>query len=523
MPSRTRRALIAALLFAVAPLVTWAQNEPIPERFATTHVDTDFPGGDLESIFDITFQRCHAACLGNGDCYAFTFDQRNGACFLKDAAGPSAPFEGAISGVISVTDEAVLERARGARAEMGFLEDFDFDLARELSISMAETYAAEDFDEAAWLQLARTETPVGAVGASGAAVTVADSGAAWLAHARAIRVLAGTEGNQTYDMNRRLASAAINAALRLEGPARADAYALLARGLEGTYRGENALAALRAADAIVPGIAPDELARLRETYGFRVLDHDVDAQTATPRICVSFSESLVAERDYSPYLRTGVTGLAIEAEGQQLCVSGVVFGESYDLVVRAGLPSASGETLQRDVPLTVYVRDRGPVVRFPGRAYVLPANGPRALPIETVNADQLDLTPDERARHGEIRGRMYRGVVEEGHIHSQPFSEGVAAGATAGVTTTAVPAEGGWCAAGPRRGPRSTLPAGSPRRTGRDPPSSRARLWRFRPWSPWPPRGPAAPAPASARSPHSPCRRVCGQRSRHVTPRDRRR
>lgn len=392
MPSRTRRALIAALLFAVAPLVTWAQNEPIPERFATTHVDTDFPGGDLESIFDITFQRCHAACLGNGDCYAFTFDQRNGACFLKDAAGPSAPFEGAISGVISVTDEAVLERARGARAEMGFLEDFDFDLARELSISMAETYAAEDFDEAAWLQLARTETPVGAVGASGAAVTVADSGAAWLAHARAIRVLAGTEGNQTYDMNRRLASAAINAALRLEGPARADAYALLARGLEGTYRGENALAALRAADAIVPGIAPDELARLRETYGFRVLDHDVDAQTATPRICVSFSESLVAERDYSPYLRTGVTGLAIEAEGQQLCVSGVVFGESYDLVVRAGLPSASGETLQRDVPLTVYVRDRGPVVRFPGRAYVLPANGPRALPIETVNADQLDLT-----------------------------------------------------------------------------------------------------------------------------------
>jgi len=63
-------------------------------------------------------------------------------------------------------------------------------------------------------------------------------------------------------------------------------------------------------------------------------------------------------------------------------------------------------------------------------------------------ADQLDLTPDERSRHAEIRERMYRGVVQEGHIHSQPFSEGVAAGATAGVTTTAVPVEGGWTVTG---------------------------------------------------------------------------
>src|SRR5690606_19101155 len=53
---------------------------------------------------------------------------------------------------------------------------------------------------------------------------------------------------------------------------------------------------------------------------------------------------------------------------------------------------AAGETLPRDVPLDVYVRDRSPVVRFPGRAYVLPASGPRALPIETVNADHLELT-----------------------------------------------------------------------------------------------------------------------------------
>ena len=32
------------------------------------------------------------------------------------------------------------------------------------------------------------------------------------------------------------------------------------------------------------------------------------------------------------------------------------------------------------------------MVRFPGRAYVLPAAGPRAIPVETVNADHLELT-----------------------------------------------------------------------------------------------------------------------------------
>src|SRR5690606_9131537 len=238
MPSRTRRALFAALLFAFAPLVTAAQDAPIPERFATTRTDTDFPGGDIESIFDITLQRCHAACLGNGDCYAFTFDQRNGACFLKDAAGVPAPFEGAISGVITVKDEAALELARAAREELGFLETYDFDLARELSVSMAETYAAGGFDEGSWLQHAQSQAPAGAVAATGAAVTVADSGAAWLAHARALAVLAGTAGNQTYDVHRRLTSAAINAAVRVSGPARADALVLLARGLEGVYRGE---------------------------------------------------------------------------------------------------------------------------------------------------------------------------------------------------------------------------------------------------------------------------------------------
>ena len=50
-------------------------------------------------------------------------------------------------------------------------------------------------------------------------------------------------------------------------------------------------------------------------------------------------------------------------------------------------------------------------------------------------ADLLDMTDEQRDRHDRIRSLLFRGVVEEGRIHSQPFSEGVSPGATSGVTT----------------------------------------------------------------------------------------
>ena len=57
-------------------------------------------------------------------------------------------------------------------------------------------------------------------------------------------------------------------------------------------------------------------------------------------------------------------------------------------------------------------------------------------------ADDLDLTSAERSLLEERRAELRRGIVEEGKIHSQPFSEGAAAGATAGYSTRAVPVDG---------------------------------------------------------------------------------
>ncbi len=396
-----RRALLARLLLTsvllLAPQLAAAQEDaPIPERVATTYDGADIPGNDIQIIHDITLERCHGACLAGSDCAAFTFDQRNGVCYLKNPASDYVVHPDAYSGVISARSEAELAQARQMVEEMSFLFGSDIDRARAQAVAIAELYPAQGFDDESWLDLASRQDPADAVYSTGAAVNAAinaaASGRAWLEHARALLLLAAATPNSRFELNSQATYAAINAALRLPDVQNADALALLARGLEATFRGTTALEALELADRIAPGIAPTELARLREVFGFRVLSHDIDARTAAPRICVSFSEPLAGDVDYSQYVQRTIPGLAVEVDGRQLCVAGVSYGQRYSLVLRAGLPSADGDVLQKDVPRDVYVRDRSPAVRFPGRAYVLPASGTRALPIETVNANDLELT-----------------------------------------------------------------------------------------------------------------------------------
>ncbi|HCV35140.1 MAG TPA: acyl-CoA dehydrogenase [Acidimicrobiaceae bacterium] len=63
-------------------------------------------------------------------------------------------------------------------------------------------------------------------------------------------------------------------------------------------------------------------------------------------------------------------------------------------------------------------------------------------------ADDLDMTDEERAVHEERRSELWRGVIAEGRLHAQPFSEGLAPGETAGFAARAVPVDGGYLLTG---------------------------------------------------------------------------
>nr|WP_232631375.1 alpha-2-macroglobulin [Methylobacterium sp. Leaf118] len=131
---------------------------------------------------------------------------------------------------------------------------------------------------------------------------------------------------------------------------------------------------------------------LRAEHGFRILDYKIDSDAAAPRVCFTFSESLVPKTDYAPYIAvSGAANAAVTADGSQVCVDGLKHSERYAFVVRQGLPSAVGESLLKSADYEVYVRDRSPQVRFTGRNYVLPRSGQAGVPLVSVNADRLDV------------------------------------------------------------------------------------------------------------------------------------
>ena len=49
------------------------------------------------------------------------------------------------------------------------------------------------------------------------------------------------------------------------------------------------------------------------------------------------------------------------------------------------------ETLSKSADFNIYVRDRKPLVRFTGKAYVLPRTGQRGIPVVSVNTTAVAL------------------------------------------------------------------------------------------------------------------------------------
>ena len=88
----------------------------------------------------------------------------------------------------------------------------------------------------------------------------------------------------------------------------------------------------------------------------------------------------VFERESGEFL--GICGLMERPDGRGVALR---YGTRYTVTFRKGLPSATGETLVKSVPVTGYVRDRAPQVSFAGQAYILPRGADQGLPVQTVN------------------------------------------------------------------------------------------------------------------------------------------
>ncbi len=320
----------------------------------------------------------------------------------------SRKHSGAIASLMAaVTMSTALVLIDAARAPLAFAEPLTF--THDESARAADSYAA-------WLaknwQAARgterehrragdrllaegRDLPAASRAYANALTADPTSSAAWLGLARSLLATPEQQLGSTslYTTAVNAGGAAYRAYQLAKDPkAKAESLAVLADALERRSYWRPAIDALKiAVDLGADGPIRDRYEALRAEHGFRIADYAVDNASTTPRVCVTFTETLpddadrlakfVALNDRDPD--------RISLEDQQLCVEGLNFGETYKLRLREGLPSTIGEALTKTADLAIFVPDRPSSVRFPGRTYVLPRSGQSGIPITTVNTSRV--------------------------------------------------------------------------------------------------------------------------------------
>lgn len=368
-----------------------------PRRIVTTE-NSDYFGFDLRSEQNVTLDQCETSCLGDSSCRAFTYNTKAKWCFLKSDFAVVKPFTGAIGGkVVPVNGDPDI----GAPAELSFFPASMADEARQYRSALTDGSVAIGEEGLAALSAAGDNAlllgdPRTAMQKFRVAVAILpDDVAIWTRLARAVIGVQPANGDETASLQRDATSAAYNAyLLSRTAKSRAENLSLLAQGLD---RRDMFRPSLQAYEA---SLALDNSASVRAAYedlkarkGFRVVEHTIDADTTSPRVCAQFSEALVKTGvDYAPFVTIDdAAPKGIEAKDKQICVEGLEHGKHYRVSFRSGLPAAIGEVLEAPVVLSVYVQDRAQSARFTGDSFVLPASARRGIPVVSVNMEAADM------------------------------------------------------------------------------------------------------------------------------------
>ncbi|MCG6861183.1 MAG: alpha-2-macroglobulin family protein [Chromatiaceae bacterium] len=359
----------------------------------------DYYGLDYETLREVELADCKAACIADSKCKAFTYNTNARWCFLKSDYGDLRTFAGAVSGHITADGVTTPELQAVRVSELGFLEPGTLDEARALAgrIRTRGVAARGSLDAiVADAQAARrSDQPERAAELFSAALKmVPESHSLWVQIADALTASKSKDWKLQQQYRRDAVSAAVNAHLHAATESeRARALAALGRALTARSQWRSAIRATRSSLALAedPGVR-SSYDKLMAEHGFRILEHQVDSNASSPRICIRFSDPLPRNFPHvADFVKvTGGERLSVEAEAQQICIDGVSHGERYRILLRSGLPSADGERLPKSVDLHIYVRDRSPTVRFLGRAYVLPKGGEATIPLVSVNTDLVE-------------------------------------------------------------------------------------------------------------------------------------
>ncbi len=391
------RAYRVFAFFLSVLLATAAAAHAQQARQIVTTQDSDYFGFDLRTEQNMSLDQCKSTCLGDPSCRAFTYNTRAQWCFLKSDFNTLNPFPGAVAGkAVDVTGEPDI----GAPSELSFVPSYVLDDARPYRLSLLGDASIGgaglvSLVDAAQGAMANGDARAGLLNYTNALAILPDEAALWTGVSEAANAVVPRGGESSYYFQRAGTGAAINGyLLSRTASERAAALNALAEALEKRSMHRPAITAYQRSLELVSSMEVQErYTDLKSRWGFRVVDHAVDADNASPRVCVQFSEELVKTgTDYAQFVTVdGAPGTAVEKGERELCIEGLEHGGRYRIVIRQGLPAALGEVIGEPVALDIYIRDRSPSLRFTGDNFVLPNSARRGIPVVSVNTDKAKI------------------------------------------------------------------------------------------------------------------------------------
>ncbi len=314
----------AVIGFSAFLLSVFAASLPLgaaeTNRDVVTTQDGDYFGFDLRTEQDVTLDQCELVCLADRSCKAFTYNPKVKWCFLKSDFNQLKIAPGSVAGKVV---ETAAEPDIGAPPKLQFVSDQLLQDARQVKASLALTDEQKVQGVEGLLAAARNELGAGNVANAlnafkGALAVMPDNADLWIETARA----ANQDAKNNYVAGQAALAAVNGYQLTRTAQSRADALAALAAALQNVENYRASLDAYKASLALVNDKTVEAAyLDLRARQGFRVVNHTIDADSATPRACVQFSDPLVKMgTDYAPFVTlNGAAPKAIEAKGSEIC------------------------------------------------------------------------------------------------------------------------------------------------------------------------------------------------------------
>ncbi|MBX9804138.1 MAG: alpha-2-macroglobulin family protein [Alphaproteobacteria bacterium] len=121
-------------------------------------------------------------------------------------------------------------------------------------------------------------------------------------------------------------------------------------------------------------------------------EHLVDRDSNTPQVCFTFSHPLPESFKPADYFEvTPKIDGAFHVRNTKICLTGIRFGENYNVTVREGIPSLFGEKTTQTSKISFLVDDKSPRLSFPKQTYILQKNDQQMIPLTAVNVKRVEV------------------------------------------------------------------------------------------------------------------------------------